>query len=287
MARGPDQPSRLYLACLLVAAAISLLPSARIIPWTTDVAAVLWLPLTPPAHGLMALRQWLRPQRDDAKYLDAQLLSDERDRFRALWHSERIHSSELEQRLQQLDRAKKMDRGGREVAPLLVSVTARGEGPGERMLALNAGSRDGVQSGDPAVVGGDILVGRLVGEPTGVRCWLAPLTDPSTGRVDAFIAPADRPEAGPAESVLIQLRPNSGGLLVGEVDASKQVFEGDIARLADATWKSAAQGMRMGTVVSVRRSDKNPLRMHIEVKTEVDPDRLRQVTLKIDAEAIP
>jgi hypothetical protein len=45
--------------------------------------------------------------------------------------------------------------------------------------------------------------------------------------------------------------------------------------------------MRMGTVVSVRRSDKNPLRMHIEVKTEVDPDRLRQVTLKIDAEAIP
>ena len=48
-----------------------------------------------------------------------------------------------------------------------------------------------------------------------------------------------------------------------------------------------SEGMRMGTVVSVRRSDKNPLRMHIEVKTEVDPDRLRQVTLKIDAEAIP
>jgi cell shape-determining protein MreC len=235
----------------------------------------------------MALRHWLRPQRDDAKYLDAQLLSDERDRFRALWHSERIHTNELEQKLQQLDRAKKMDRGGREVAPLLVSVTARGEGPGERMLALNAGSRDGVQSGDPAVIGGDILVGRLVGEPTGVRCWLAPLTDPSTGRVDAFIAPADRPEAGPNESVVVQLRPDSAGILVGDIDASKKVFEGDIVRLADATWKPAAQGMRMGTVVAVRRSDKNPLRLRVEVKTNVDPDQLRQVTLKIDAEAIP
>lgn len=43
----------------------------------------------------------------------------------------------------------------------------------------------------------------------------------------------------------------------------------------------------MGTVVAVRRSDKNPLRLRVEVKTNVDPDQLRQVTLKIDAEAIP
>ena len=161
MARGPDQPSRLFLACLLATAGISFLPSARVIPWTTDIAAILWLPLTPPAHALSALRHWLRPPRDEAKNLDAKLLSDERDRFRALWHSERIHNEELEQRLAQLDRAKKMDRGGREVSPLLASVTARGEGPGGRMLALNAGTRDGVQGGDPAVVGGDILVGRI------------------------------------------------------------------------------------------------------------------------------
>lgn len=257
------------------------------IPWTTDIAAVLWLPLTPPAHALMALRHWLRPPRDELKYLDSQLLSDERDRFRALWHSERIHAEDLEQRLAQLDRAKKMDRGGREVAPLLASVTARGEGPGERMLALNAGKRDGVQSGDPAVVGGDILVGRVAGEPTPVRCWLAPLTDSSTGRVDAYIAPADRPEAGPSESISIQLRTDSSGFLVGEVEATKQISQGDVVRLADATWKSAAQGMRLGSVVGVYRSDKNPLRVRVEVKTEVDSDRLRQVTLKIDAEAVP
>ncbi|RLT00981.1 MAG: hypothetical protein DWI18_00755 [Planctomycetota bacterium] len=277
----------MYLACLLVTVAISIAPSQRVIPWTTDIAAVLWLPLTPPAHALMALRHWLRPPRDELKYLDSQLLSDERDRFRALWHSERIHAEDLEQRLAQLDRAKKMDRGGREVAPLLASVTARGEGPGERMLALNAGKRDGVQSGDPAVVGGDILVGRVAGEPTDVRCWLAPLTDSSTGRVDAYIAPADRPEAGPSESISIQLRTDSSGFLVGEVEATKQISQGDVVRLADATWKSAAQGMRLGSVVGVYRSDKNPLRVRVEVKTEVDSDRLRQVTLKIDAEAVP
>lgn len=263
------------------------MPSARVIPWTTDIAAVLWLPLTPPAHALMVLRHWLRPSRDETKYVDSQLLSDDRDRFRALWHSERIYADELEQRLAQLDRVKKMHRGGREIAPLLASVTARGEGPGERMLALNAGKRDGVQSGDPAVVGGDILVGRIVGEPTDVRSWLAPLTDPSTGRVDTYIAPADRPEAGPNESILIQLCTDSSGFLVGEIEATKDVSVGDIVRLADVTWKSAAQGMRMGSVVGMRRSDKNPLRKRVEVKTEVDSDRLRQVTLKIDAEAVP
>lgn len=58
-------------------------------------------------------------------------------------------------------------------------------------------------------------------------------------------------------------------------------------RLADATWKSAAQGMRLGSVAGVYRSDKNPLRVRVEVKTEVDSERLRQVTLKIDAEAVP
>ena len=83
----------------MATAAISFVPSARVIPWTTDIAAILWLPLTPPAHALSALRHWLRPPRDEAKNLDAQLLSDERDRFRALWHSERIHNEELEQRL--------------------------------------------------------------------------------------------------------------------------------------------------------------------------------------------
>jgi len=131
------------------------------------------------------------------------------------------------------------------------------------------------------------LVGRVAGEPTDVRCWLAPLTDSSTGRVDAYIAPADRPEAGPSESISIQLRTDSSGFLVGEVEATKQISQGDVVRLADATWKSAAQGMRLGSVAGVYRSDKNPLRVRIEVKTEVDSDRLRQVTLKIDAEAVP
>ncbi len=287
MARGPDQPSRLFLACLLATAAISLSPGRAVAPWTADIAAVLWLPLTPPAHALTALRHWLRPPRDDAKYLDVQLLSDERDRFRAMWHSERIRAEQLEQRLQQLERAKQLDRGGREVSPLLVSVTARGEGPGQRLLALNAGTRDGVRTGDPAVIGGDLLVGRIVGEPSEVRCWLAPLTDASTGRVDAYLAPADQPEAGPGDSVLIQLRTDPAGLLVGEIEAGRTVSEGDVARLADPTWKAAAQGMRLGSVVAARRSDRNPLRLRIEVRPLVEPDRLQQVTLKIDAEAAP
>jgi len=267
---------------VVATAALSLAPASTLRPWTGDLSALLWLPMRPPAHLLTSLRHWLRPERDEGRARDAQLLVEERDRFRALWHGERLRAEGLEQRLTQIERAARMDRGGVPVEPIMVSVVGRGAGASERLLSLGAGARDGVRQGDPAVIGGDLLVGRVVGEPTEANCWLAPLVDRSTGRVDVYVAPADRPEAPPSEGVVAQLRPDDRGMLVGEIDAGGKVSEGDVVRLSDPTWKPAAQGMRIGAVRLVRRSDRNPLRSVVEVECGADPARLRQVTLKVE-----
>lgn len=280
--RGSHGPGRTFLAIVIATVALALAPAAWLLPWTNDLSSLLWLPLRPPAHGLTVLRHWLRPPAEPGAGGDAQMIRDERDRFRALWHAERLRAEELSQRLSQIERARGMDRGGVPVEPVLASVTGRGAGSSERFLVLNAGRRDGVLAGDPAVIGGDVLVGRVVGDPGETSCWLAPLRDPSTGRLDVYIAPADRPEAPPSEGVIAQLRPNAEGLLVGEVDSAGTVDVGDSVRLADPTWKPAAQGMRVGVIRGLRRSDRNPLRSVIEVECEADTDRLRQVTLKVE-----
>jgi len=280
--RGTHGPGRMFAATMIATVALALAPSSFLRAWTSDLSALLWLPLRPPAHGLTALRYWLRPPAESGGGGDAQMIRDERDRFRALWHAERLRAEGLSQRLSQIERVRGMDRGGVPVEPVLASVTGRGAGSSERFLVLNAGKRDGVQAGDPAVIGGDVLVGRVVGEPGEASCWLAPLRDASTGRLDVYIAPADRPEAPPSEGVIAQLRPNAQGLLVGEVDSAGKVDIGDSVRLADPTWKPSAQGMRVGVIRGLRKSDRNPLRSLIEVECEAETDRMRQVTLKVE-----
>lgn len=282
--RGTHGPGRWFPAVVIATAAMSLAPATVLRPWTGDLSALIWLPLRPPAHLLTSLRHWVRPGRDESGARDAQLLLDERDRFRALWHGERLRAEALEQRLGQLERASRMDRGGVPVEPIMAAVVGRGAGASERFLSLGAGARDGVRQGDPAVIGGDLLVGRVEGEPTEANCWLVPLVDRSTGRVDVYVAPADRPEAPPSEGVVAQVRPNERGLLEGEIDSSGRVSEGDVVRLSDPNWKPAAQGMRIGVVRMVRKGDRNPLRSVIEVECGADPSRLRQVTLKVEVD---
>lgn len=282
--RGGQAPGRTFLVVVIATAAVALAPARWLRPWTGDLSALVWVPLRPPAHLLTALRHWLRPGDEASANRDVQLLVEDRDRFRALWHGEQLRVEELQQRLAQIDRTSKLDRGGVPVEPLIVSVVGRGTGTSERFLSLAAGARDGVREGDPAVVGGDVLVGRVLGTPGEVSCWLAPLVDSSSGRLDVYISAADRPEAPPSEGVKAQIRPDARGVLVGEVDGSAvRVSEGDVVRLWDPTWKPSAQGMRVGVVRHVGRSDRSPLRTQVEVDCGADPSRLRQVTLKVEA----
>ena len=281
-AKSNRGPGRAFTVAVGLSAIACLLPASLLRPWTGDVAGLVWLPLRPGEYLLTSLRHFLRPETQATPSGDLQLLIEERDRFRAMWHAERLRADELAQRLAQYDRTSELDRGGAQVDPVMVMVVGTGAGPGGRFLTLSAGSSQGVGAGDPAVVGGDQLVGRVMGDPAAVTCWMAPITDVAIGRLDVYVAPADRPEAAASESVRAQLRPDGRGLLVGEIDAAGRVGQGDVVRLDDRQWKRAAQGMRVGTVRTVRRADRNPLRSVIEVEPGIDIARLRQVTLKLE-----
>lgn len=282
--KSAKAPGKAFAMVVVLSLFAGLLPGGALRPWIGDLASLVWLPLRPGTWVLSSIRHVLRPDADTSTSRDVQLLTEERDRYRAMWHAERLRAEDLAQRLVQIDRAARLDRGGAPVDPMLVTVLGGGAGPGGRFLTLSAGRTQGVSAGDPVVVGGDQLIGRVSGEPAPITCWMAPINDTSIGRLDVYVTPADRPEAAPSEGVRAQLRPDARGLLVGEVDASGRVHEGDIVRLDDRQWKRSAQGMRVGTVRGVRRGDRNPLRSMIEVDVGIDLSRLRQVTMKVEAE---
>ena len=82
--RGMQGPGRWFPVVVIATAALSLAPASLLRPVTGDLSALVWLPLRPPAHLLTSLRHWLRPEREEGGARDAQLLVEERDRFRAL-----------------------------------------------------------------------------------------------------------------------------------------------------------------------------------------------------------
>jgi hypothetical protein len=124
------------------------------------------------------------------------------------------------------------------------------------------------------------------------RSLVVPLDDRRAGRIDAVVmalppalpAGAKPPPKPPAPvAVLVQLLPAGKGRLVGEFDPSGEVKPGDAVILSDATWKPAAQGMRIGTVEAVGVLDANPLRRRVEVRMDVDPSRVGRVVVKVAA----
>lgn len=274
----------------LALVALALLPPAWLLPWSADVAAVAWFPLRPVERALASLRRMLRNPVEIDPALDerAQRLAEERDHYRGLWFSEQLRANDLAARLEAVERVKRLDRSGSR--PISAPVLGRSPTPGPRMLILGAGRDAGVSSGDPAVVRGDQLVGRVIGEPSSGRSQLALVTDPAIGRIDARIAPGSGTAAAgegsragvPTDAALvpIQLVAQIGGVLVGEIAVGSGAVEGDPVVLADPSWKLAAQGMRLGVIRSLRPLDRNPLRLKAEVMPEIELDRLGSVVIK-------
>jgi hypothetical protein len=83
---------------------------------------------------------------------------------------------------------------------------------------------------------------------------------------------------------LVQLVPQGGRMLLGELEAPADVKPGDAVLLSDATWRPAAQGMRIGVIDSVGTLDANPLRRRISVRMESDPVRVGRVVVKVRAQ---
>lgn len=262
---------------------ISLLPAPWVAPWSADLSAILWIPLTPAAHVLALVREWLRPE------LAAEALSPEaaaeltsqRDQFRGLWHAEQLRADELEARLREVATLTRPPHQG--AGLVLAMVIGRG---GDSAFTLDAGSMHGVQEGDAVLLRGDELAGRVAGDVRAGSCVLVPLGHKSTGRLDAVVIPASGTSAaGARASLRVQLTLGDDGLLDGDVDAAAPLAVGDVVRLDDPTWPESARGTRLGEVVWVGRKDEQPLRGKIKVLPTAEPARASRVSIRTTVNA--
>ncbi|MBX3355213.1 MAG: hypothetical protein KF724_05905 [Phycisphaeraceae bacterium] len=262
------------------------MPPAWLAPWSSDVAAIAAVPIRPLEWTLARVRRALRPAATAPGDIDERLreLTEDRDHYRALWFAERLRVGEVEARLEAVEAVRRLDRSG--ARPISASILAHVAGPGSELLAVDVGRDAGVSAGDPVVVKGDRLLGRIADQPQSHRALIVPTTHRLNGRIDALIDPGSGgdPSGGDAAFVPVQLSPQGGDRLVGEIAAGGRVAVGDIVRLADPAWKRAAQGMRLGVVRSMRPLDSNPLRLRIEVIPEVEVSRVGVVVVKGDAE---
>lgn len=255
----------------------AMLPTAWVAPVTSALAQVAWIPMAPVAWGGGVARHWLRPAVVEPVG-DAATLRGERDLFRGLYHEERQRAEELQARLDAMDTTSRLDRAAgasvRYASARVVAVLPRGG------LRLSVGAREGVQAGDCAVVQGDALVGRIAPDVQSRQCVLVPLTDRSVGRMDASVIRAEDDARGVVSGGTPVQLVARGATLVGDIDLEAGVRPGDVVRLSDSSWPRGARGMRLGTVVDVRRKDEQPLRGMVEVKPAVDPERVPEVVVK-------
>lgn len=250
------------------------------------MALVATAPLRPVTMGLATVRDWLRPPEDSYAGLapDVARLTQERDVLQGELDRERIRTSQLEKQLRDIRAVVDSDaRGG--WRPVLGSVLERPAGRRTR-YGLNRGAGHGVKEGDPVVAGGNQLVGRVVGPVDASHSWMIAADDQSLGRIDALVQ-IRRTEGGAREPTMLQLLPLGRGRLRGEMDRAALVRPGDVVLLNDATWKPAAQGMRLGVVERVGPLDSNPLRTGVEVRMEIEPSRVGPVTIKATEAGAP
>lgn len=273
---------RLLGAAIAVAAGLALMPSAWMRPWADDLQAILHLPVRPVQALVAEARLWMRPGVDlyqDMTHGEAELAA-QRDALQGELDRERIRTATLEAQLMELRVVVDADtRAG--WRPVLATVVERPAGRRARLLGLNVGAAQGVVEGDPVVVGGNRLVGRVHGPSESGRAWVVPLDDGRIGRIDALVYPAHRIGASIRDGTMLQLLPDGRGYLQGELERAVAIKPGDVVLLNDPTWKSAAQGMRIGVVERIGALDANPLRTGVTVRMEIDPTRVGGVTVKV------
>ena len=291
---------RILGAVLGIAAVLSALPQSAQAPWSAGLAAAVRAPLSPAVSGLAWVRDRVRAPDDPYPNLPEELRDarEDRDRLRGELDAAQLRVGQLERELGELSGYRPGERAG--WRPRLASVVERGGGRPAGLLGIDVGSAQGVSQGDPVVVGGNQLVGVVAAGGDASHSWVIPVDDRRAGRIDAVLHPSGSAGLGPAgartgnapgstgprPTVLVQLVPQGGRTLVGELETgpdgrAADVRPGDSVLLSDATWRPAAQGMRIGLVESVGALDSNPLRRRITVRMEADPARLGRVVVKV------
>lgn len=160
---------------------------------------------------------------------------------------------------------------------LQADVTARTAEPTAATLTINRGSADDIAVGQ-AVVSGANLLGQVV--EAGSRVSQVRLLTAPGSRVQAIVMPAVwAGPTPPSARQLCQFEVIGPRRLEAIVPEDYAVAVGDVARLRDADWPPAAQGMVVGEVVLVEPIAEPVLRKRVVIETLITVRYLRGATV--------
>jgi hypothetical protein len=238
--------------------------------WAAEVGAVLWIPLNPIAHVATSARAWLRPDRPDLPPIEVEALLEERETLRALATRLRIELDLTQAELAALEGGPRpANTGASPIASTVLSVEP------DSGLRINKGIRHGVAAGDPAVAGGEILVGRVADPPGAAWSTVVPASHRAAGTLRARLLRNDTPDA---EATLVLLEPNGLGWRSETEEAL--ATKGAVLRLDDPSWPASAQGLLLGRVSGIRRVDSRPLLVEITVDPAWDAGSVTTLVVK-------
>jgi len=237
------------------------------IGWTSDLADLVRVPVTPVSHVGMMLTNWVRPGVDPSDLpTDEQERNDlaiaERDHFRQLYHAQMLRATELADQLrllQSLPESALLNPQPPIVLPLDVTGINPSDTEGLIELKLIRGARERVLEGDIAIVGRDI-VGRI--SRIGItRVEMRPTSHQEIGLIRAAVVPSHVPQDGtPPLRAEILVRSIGDGTMYAESPTASDVQVGDLVVLDDPSWPLAGSGLVLGSVLEVQRLDEAPLR---------------------------
>ncbi len=284
MPRGPFHPERLWWGAIAVALVLSLVPARALTGWTGELASLVTLPLVPLQHGGRVVAAWIRPSTTEsfAEREANDALARERNEARALYRRLELENDRLRREIEMLSAATSRSPGlaVRAVRASAVAATQPGPRSGAGTLKLNAGTRQGVETGMVATRDGDTVVGRVVGEPGALSSDAVPVG--GAGAIEAIFLPADEGiELARAPRGI--LKPDGRGGFTCDVPRSTPVAIGWTARLADDRWPKAAQGLRLAQVTGGAPLDESPLHTRLELRPAGNPLDAVEVVLLGDA----
>ena len=283
MARKIAPSKRAFLVAIAFIGVLTIVPNRWLRPWTSDLAAVVNVPLEPFEYAGTKIRTWFRPARDplSVESEKVQRISEDRDEVHALYRAAQLRVEALEQEISELQDAQRFHRGGT-ITPVFAHITGRSPGRGGGPVRLRAGTRQGVTPDTIAVYRGVHLIGHVTNDVRLLSSRLLPITDRAAQWVIGIILSPDDPTASISDAPRVHLKPLGNGTLSGEIERARDVRLGDLVRLADLSWPDSAQGMIVGYVKSVDHQDDDPLRDVVVVEPRYLAADLDAVTLKIE-----
>ena len=239
--------------------------------WTSDIADLVRVPVTPVSHIGTLVTSWVRSPADVPGMIEDEvernaLAEMERDHFRQLHAAQMLRATELADQLRILQNLPESALRNPQ-PPLIIPIDITGKQlqkvSGTIELKLISGASERILVGDIAVVGKDI-VGR-VARIGSTRIELHPITHKETGLTRAAILPA-RPQQGRAPLLAeIILQSDGSASMYADVPATSGVQKFDLVVLDDPSWPSVAAGFTVGIVESVLQLDEAPLRQRVVI----------------------